>query len=100
MYDASTSTFYGLGNATSAAQFDAWGADRTIPRFLTAVTAIAWYNALILLGLIFCVFKKYSGLYFWSLLVTTISVIPYATGTTPSCNNSTDGWLTFPQASG
>lgn len=80
MPSSSSVTLYERGDAKMAVSFDAWGVDRTVPRFLTAVTAIAWYNALILLGLIFCVFKRYSGLYFWSLLITTISVIPYATG--------------------
>ncbi|KAF2678953.1 hypothetical protein K458DRAFT_347515, partial [Lentithecium fluviatile CBS 122367] len=80
MYDYSSHDLYGSGNATTIVKFDEWGVDRTIPRFFTAVTAIAWYNALEMLVLIFCVFKKYSGLYFWSLLITTASVIPYATG--------------------
>jgi len=60
--------------------FDQYGSNRVIPRAMTAFTAIAWYNALELFFLLFLIFKKYSGLYFWSLLVTTISVVPYATG--------------------
>jgi hypothetical protein len=47
---------------------------------MTAFTAIAWYNSLEILVLIFFVFKKYSGLYFWSLVITSLSVVPYATG--------------------
>ena len=68
------------GNGMSGANFDIYGANRTIPRSMTAFTAIAWYNALEILILIFFVFRKYSGLYFWSLLLTTLSVVPYATG--------------------
>jgi hypothetical protein len=68
------------GNGISGGNFDVYGADRRIPRSMTAFTAIAWYNALETLVLIFFVFKKYSGLYFWSLFITTLSVIPYATG--------------------
>ncbi|KAF2094332.1 hypothetical protein NA57DRAFT_18660, partial [Rhizodiscina lignyota] len=45
-----------------------------IPRSMTAFTAIAWYNAVEVLVLIFFVFKRYSGLYFWSLLITTLAV--------------------------
>ncbi|KAJ4303032.1 hypothetical protein N0V90_001923 [Kalmusia sp. IMI 367209] len=54
---------------------------------MTAFTAIAWYNALELFTLLLLVFKKYSGLYFWSLLLTTISVVPYATGAWLQQNN-------------
>lgn len=59
---------------------ESYGSSRIIPRAMTAFTAIAWYNALELFILLFLVFKKYSGLYFWSLLLTTMSVVPYATG--------------------
>jgi len=68
------------GNGISGGNFDVYGANRIIPRSMTAFTAIAWYNALEILVLIFFVFKKYSGLYFWSLLITTLSVVPYASG--------------------
>lgn len=43
--------------------------------------AIALYNAVELIILIFSTFKKYRGLYFWSLLVLTLfGVIPTAGG--------------------
>jgi hypothetical protein len=67
-------------NGVNGADFDQYGADRRIPRAMTAFTAIAWYNGIEILVLIFFVFKKYSGLYFWTLLVTTISIFPYASG--------------------
>jgi len=57
-----------------------YDSDKIILRAMTAFTAIAWYNAIEILVLIFFAFKRYSGLYFWALLVTTIGVIPYATG--------------------
>jgi hypothetical protein len=47
---------------------------------MTAFTAIALFNAVEVLTLIFFVFKKYSGLYFWSLLWTTLSIVPYQLG--------------------
>ena len=72
------------GNGISGGNFDVYGANRTIPRSMTAFTAIAWYNALEILVLVFFVFKKYNGLYFWSLLITTLSVVPYATGKSSS----------------
>ncbi|KAH6843795.1 hypothetical protein B0T12DRAFT_323134, partial [Alternaria alternata] len=42
-------------------------------------TAIAWYNSIELLILVFVIFRRYSGLYFWSLIVNAISIVPYAT---------------------
>ena len=67
-------------NGIAGGDFDIYGTDPTIPRSMTAFTAIAWYNALEILIVIFIMFKRFSGLYFWSLLITTIGVIPYATG--------------------
>jgi hypothetical protein len=68
------------GNGITGADFDIYGANRVLPRAMTSFTAIAWYNSLELLVLIFCIFKKYSGLYFWSLIINALSIVPYATG--------------------
>jgi hypothetical protein len=38
------------------------------------------YNALELVLLIFTTFKRYTGLYFWSLLLSSVAVIPYSVG--------------------
>jgi hypothetical protein len=67
-------------NGVLGGNFDVYGANRTIPRSMTAFTAIAWYNCIVILIFIFVVFKRYSGLYFWSLLITTLAVLPYSTG--------------------
>jgi hypothetical protein len=67
-------------NGVSGGDFDIYGANRTIPRAMTAFTAIAWYNSIEVLVLLFFVFKRYSGLYWWSLLINAISIVPYATG--------------------
>ncbi|KAF1997744.1 hypothetical protein P154DRAFT_565220 [Amniculicola lignicola CBS 123094] len=80
MFDNANCTGPGTGNGINGGNFDVYGADRRIPRSMTAFTAVAWYISIETLVLIFFVFKKYSGLYFWSLLITTLSVIPYATG--------------------
>jgi hypothetical protein len=74
-----------MANVTSAngitgADFDRFGTNRLLPRAMTAFTAIAWYNSIELLILIFVIFKRYTGLYFWSLIVNAISIVPYATG--------------------
>ena len=51
-----------------------------LPRATTAFTAMTWYNSVELLVLIFFIFRKYSGLYFWSLIVDVLSTVTYATG--------------------
>lgn len=56
------------------------GENATILRAMLAFTAIAWYNAAELIILVFVVFKRYSGLYFWSLLITSCAIIPYQAG--------------------
>lgn len=42
---------------------------------------ISWYNAIELIALIFVTFRRYRGLYFWSLLVSSaLGVLPYSVG--------------------
>ncbi|KAJ5183560.1 hypothetical protein N7492_001176 [Penicillium capsulatum] len=57
----------------------------TAKRFaeITAVAcliSLAWYNSLELVVLCFSTFKRYGGLYFWCLLISSISIIPFALG--------------------
>ena len=47
---------------------------------VTITSALSLYNALELVLLIFTTFTSYRGLYFWSLLVATTGLIPYAVG--------------------
>ena len=47
---------------------------------LIAISAMTWYNSIEMLLLVFVVFKKYKGLYFWSLILTSFSIIPYQIG--------------------
>lgn len=47
---------------------------------ITICCALSLYNALELLLLIFTTFKRFRGLYFWSLLVASFGVIPYTFG--------------------
>ncbi|ETI29194.1 hypothetical protein G647_01647 [Cladophialophora carrionii CBS 160.54] len=47
---------------------------------VTITSALSLYNAVELLLLIFTTFTAYHGLYFWSLLVATTGLIPYAVG--------------------
>ena len=56
------------------------GDNRHILQAMTAFAAIAWYNAMETIIIVLLFFKKYSGLYFWSLIVTSLSVILYQVG--------------------
>lgn len=47
---------------------------------LAAFAAIAWYNAIELIVLCFVSFKRRRGCYFWSLLISSISIIPNCLG--------------------
>lgn len=47
---------------------------------VACLISIAWYNALELLVLCFSTFKRYGGLYFWSLLIASVSIIPFGLG--------------------
>ena len=47
---------------------------------ITILTALAWYNVLELNFLIFNGFKRYKGLYFWSLLISSWGVLLHGLG--------------------
>ncbi|CAA9958133.1 Integral membrane protein [Pyrenophora teres f. maculata] len=60
-----------MENITSASS-DMEAVGGGIPRATAAFTAMTWYNSIELLFLVFFTFKKYSGLYFWSLIVDVL----------------------------
>jgi len=68
-----------MANNTST-NIDMEAASAELPRATAAFTAMTWYNSVELLFLIFFIFRKYSGLYFWSLIVDVLSTVMYATG--------------------
>ncbi|GCB27221.1 hypothetical protein AAWM_10106 [Aspergillus awamori] len=47
---------------------------------ISAFAAITFYNAIELVVLCFTTFQRYHGCYFWSLLVTSASLIPHCVG--------------------
>ncbi|KAI9651806.1 MAG: hypothetical protein M1831_007588 [Alyxoria varia] len=62
---------------------ETWTGDFTAAVVIvTLCSGLAIYNALEIIVLIFTTFKKWSGLYYWSLLVSSIAVIVYSTGYT------------------
>ncbi|KAJ5353220.1 hypothetical protein N7452_002194 [Penicillium brevicompactum] len=70
--DLSGSTF-SLADRSPDGRF----AERTI---VACLIGIAWYNALELIVLCFTTFKRYGGCYFWCLLISSFSIIPFGLG--------------------
>jgi hypothetical protein len=56
------------------------GDDPIVPFVLAAFTALIYYNAAELLILCLATFKRRGNLYFWCLLVASISLIPHGSG--------------------
>ncbi|KAJ5141051.1 hypothetical protein N7526_002046 [Penicillium atrosanguineum] len=54
--------------------------DEVRSQVIAAFAAIAWYNAIELIVLCFVTFKRRRGCYFWSLLVSSASIIPNCLG--------------------
>lgn len=46
----------------------------------SAFASIVWYNAIELIVVCFVTFRRYRGCYFWSLLVSSFSLIPHTLG--------------------
>lgn len=47
---------------------------------IATFVGVAWYNVLELIVLIFLTFKRYRGPYFWSMLVSSVGILPYSVG--------------------
>ena len=56
------------------------GNSLTIKVCIAFFLGLAMYNVLELLVLIFGTFSKFSGLYFWSLVISALGIIPYSLG--------------------
>jgi len=54
--------------------------DQVRTHIFAAFAAIAWYNAIELVVLCFVSFKRRRGCYFWSLLISSVSIIPHVLG--------------------
>lgn len=68
----------------------------TLKIFITFFAGLAMYNSVELVIMIFLTFKRYNGLYFWSLLISGIGIIFYALGFLLKFLNITTGnlrWL-------
>lgn len=47
---------------------------------IATFVGVAWYNVIELILLILLTFKRYQGLYFWSMLISSIGILPYSVG--------------------
>ena len=56
------------------------GSSDTLRIFIVFFAGLAMYNACELIVMIFLVFNRYRGLYFWSLFWAGLGIIPYALG--------------------
>ncbi|EKV09945.1 integral membrane protein [Penicillium digitatum] len=54
--------------------------DPTRTGLFAAFAALAWYNAIELIIICFFSFKRWNGTYFWSLLVSSVCIVPYGLG--------------------
>ena len=48
--------------------------------FVTICCALSIYNGLELLLLVFTTFRRFQGLYFWSLVIASFGLLPYTVG--------------------
>lgn len=57
------------------------------------LSGLAMYNAVELIAMISLTFTRYRGLYYWSLLISSIGIIPYSLGFFLKFDNLTPGDL-------
>ncbi|KAJ5213946.1 hypothetical protein N7449_001115 [Penicillium cf. viridicatum] len=68
-------------NSVATSLINSYGAsDITRSGIFAAFAALAWYNAIELIIFCFFSFKRWNGYYFWSLLISSICIIPYCLG--------------------
>ncbi|KAF7196021.1 hypothetical protein HII31_02647 [Pseudocercospora fuligena] len=56
------------------------GNSETLRYFIVFFCGLAMYNSCELVIMVFLTFKQFNGLYFWSLLVSGVAIIPYSLG--------------------
>lgn len=69
-----------VNNIASSLIKDYGHSDTVRTAVFAALSAVAWYNAIELIVLCFVSFKRWSGTYFWSLLVASSSIVPHCLG--------------------
>lgn len=87
---ASSASWLSPGAGITAGYDGSSDALRTV---IIALTTLALYNACELVGLVSLTFSKHHGLYYWSLLISSIGIIPYSLGFMLKFLNLTPGNL-------
>ncbi|KAF2178617.1 hypothetical protein K469DRAFT_731629 [Zopfia rhizophila CBS 207.26] len=77
---ASTSSQGALDSAGAGITGGYTGDSLSLRIIIAFFIGLALYNALELIILIFVTFNKYKGLYFWSLIIAGVGLIPYSLG--------------------
>lgn len=77
MSDSSSSNISSAGEGITGGYT---GDSLTIKIFIAFFLGLAMYNVVELWVLIFGTFNRYRGLYFWSLLISSAGIVPYALG--------------------
>ncbi|GKZ36920.1 hypothetical protein AbraIFM66950_008185 [Aspergillus brasiliensis] len=71
----------GVGFDADGGDFSSLTSNDPIQKYvISAFAAITFYNAIELVVLCFTTFHRYHGCYFWSLLITSASLIPHCVG--------------------
>ncbi|KAK3115196.1 hypothetical protein LTR53_005700 [Teratosphaeriaceae sp. CCFEE 6253] len=72
------------------------GGSQTLRIFIVFFGGLAMYNACEIIVMVFLTFNSYRGLYFWSLFLSSLGILPYALGFILKFMNITTGplrWL-------
>lgn len=83
MSDASSNTSSSSANWASPGAGITGGYDGdsiSLKVIIVFFAGLAMYNSLELMTMVLLTFKRYSGLYFWSLLCSSMGILPYALG--------------------
>ncbi|KAJ9655662.1 hypothetical protein H2201_008757 [Coniosporium apollinis] len=80
MSDNSTSLSRSTPPAAAGVTGGYEGHSLTLKILIGFFAGLSIYNALELTALVFLTFSRYRGLYFWSLLISSLGLIPYALG--------------------
>ena len=95
----STSTAHGVASSSSwlspgagiTAGYD--GQSDSLRIVIIFLSGLAMYNAVELIAMISLTFTRYRGLYYWSLLISSIGIIPYSLGFFLKFDNLAPGGL-------
>lgn len=92
MADASSYSAIGRDSPSASPNI---GPDAALDFVVAVITGIACFNVIELILLLFVTFSRWSGLYFWSLLIASFAVLPYSVGFLVLYFQLTSNWLSI-----